>query len=241
MIRHNVHIGETIATILTDERFIPVAEAEIRRQRRLIEDYIEADPEFLATTNPHQPRAGAPEIVRRMCGAAAAADVGPMAAVAGAIAEFALKAMARAGATHAVVDNGGDLALLLSHSLTVGIFAGDAKIRDIGFRFPPRPGIFGVCASSGTVGHSLSFGRAEAAVAVAENVCLADAVATALGNAIQTPDEEHIKEAMQRLLIPGVEGLLVVIDDMLGACGDLPDIVNVRLAVEKISGVSVQP
>lgn len=242
MIRHLVRIDETIATILADERFIPVAEEEIRRQRRLIERYIEVDPDFLTATDPRSARDDAPPIVRRMCEAGAAADVGPMAAVAGAVAEFALRAMAHAGATHAVVDNGGDLALLISQPLTVGIFTGDAKVRDIGFRLQPRPGIFGIfgiCTSSGSVGHSLSFGRADAAVVVAENVCRADAAATALGNAIQMSDEEHIQDAMQRFMIPGIDGLLIVIDDMLGTCGDLPEIINIRMNMEIISGISI--
>ncbi|MCD4727427.1 MAG: UPF0280 family protein, partial [Pirellulales bacterium] len=199
MKRHGIRIGETIATVLADEQFIPPAESEIRRQRWLIEEYIETDPDFLTATDPHPAREDAPAIVRRMSEAGAKAGVGPMAAVAGAVAEFALRAMRDAGATHAVVDNGGDVAMLISRPLTVGIFTGPAKIRDIGFRLPPRPGIFGVCTSSGTVGHSLSFGRADAAVVVAENVCLADAVATALGNSIQTPDADHVRESMQRL------------------------------------------
>ena len=235
MKRHVVRIEETIATVLADEQFIPPAESEIRRQRRLIEEYIETDPDFPTATGPHPVREDAPAIVRRMSEAGAKAGVGPMAAVAGAVAEYALRAMRAAGATHAVVDNGGDVAMLISRPLTVGIFTGPAKIRDIGFRLRPRTGIFGVCTSSGTVGHSLSFGRADAAVVVAENVCLADAVATALGNSIQTPDAGHVRESMQRLLIEGVDGLLVVIDDMLGTCGDLPEIVNVRVDVDKIS------
>ena len=236
MIRHRLQIDETIATVLAEEQFIPVAETEIRRQRRLLENYIETDADFLTATDPHPARADAPEIVRRMCEAGKAVGVGPMAAVAGAIAEFALRAMALDGATHAAVDNGGDLALLISRPLTVGIFTGDAKIRDIGFRLQPRPGMFGVCASSGTVGHSLSFGRSDAAVVVAENVCLADAAATALGNAVQKPDEKHIQNAMRRLMIPGVDGLLVVIGDTLGAIGNLPEIARVRVDLENVSG-----
>ncbi len=235
MKRHVVRIEETIATVLADEQFIPPAESEIRRQRRLIEEYIEADPDFLTATDPYPVREDAPAIVRRMSEAGAKAGVGPMAAVAGAVAEFTLMAMRDAGATHAVVDNGGDVAMLISRPLTVGIFTGPAKIRDIGFQLPPRPGIFGVCTSSGSVGHSLSYGRADAAVVVAENVCLADAVATALGNSIQTPDADHVRESMQRLLIEGVDGLLVVMDDMLATCGDLPEIVNVHVDVDKIS------
>ena len=163
------------------------------------------------------------------------AGVGPMAAVAGAVAEFAVRAMADAGATHAVVDNGGDVAMILSRPLTVGIFTGPARIRDIGLKFQPRRGIFGVCTSSGTVGHSLSFGRADAAVVVAD-VCLADAVATALGNSIQRADAHHVRACIRtHCRIEGVDGLLTVVGDLLAAYGNLPEIVRVKMDVEKMS------
>ena len=235
MIRRLVRIGETIATVMADEPFVALAEVEIRRQRRALEDYISSDPDFLTAIEPRPARADAPPIVRRMAAAASRTGVGPMAAVAGAVAEFAVKAMADAGADHAVVDNGGDLALLLSHPLTVGIFAGQSQIRDIGFRLQPLQGIFGVCTSSGTVGHSLSFGRADAAVVVADDVCLADAAATALANSIQNENDEHIRSAMQRSLIEGIDGAMAIIGDAMGTVGNLPEIVNVRMDMEKIS------
>ncbi|MHB8055513.1 MAG: UPF0280 family protein [Candidatus Aminicenantales bacterium] len=230
MIRKVIRIRETIATVIAEEPYFPVVEAEIKKQRKSLEDYIRRDPEFRTTLEPHFVPPDAPPIVRRMAEAAAKAGVGPMAAVAGAVAEFALRAMAEAGATHGLVDNGGDIALLLERPVTVGIFTGPSSVKDIALRIEPRPGIFGICTSSGTVGHSLSFGKADAATAVSADVCLADAVATALGNAVKDEDETRLEETLAVLGgIEGVEGLLAVIGDTLAVWGDLPPLVRTRV------------
>jgi ApbE superfamily uncharacterized protein (UPF0280 family) len=168
----------------------------------------------------------APAVVRRMAAAAALAGVGPMAAVAGTIAQAVVEALAAAGTEHIVVDNGGDVVLRIDRPVTVGIFTGPAQVRDIGLRFEPRPGIFSVCTSSGTVGHSLSFGRADAAVAIAANGCLADAMATALGNRVAEASEEAVAAAIRATLSERVEGLLVVAGGQLGMGGKLPPLVR---------------
>ncbi|MCX6566081.1 MAG: UPF0280 family protein [Candidatus Aminicenantes bacterium] len=230
MSRQIIRIKETIATVVAEDVYIPVAEAEIRKQRALLEEYIRRDPEFRTTLEPHPVPPDAPPIVRRMAEAAVKAGVGPMAAVAGAVAEAALRAMIEAGATHALVDNGGDIALSIERPVTVGIFTGSSAVRDIGLRVEPRPGIFGICTSSGTVGHSLSFGRADAATVIAGNVCLADAVATALGNAVSDENETHLSETLASLgEVEGVEALLAIIGNTLAAWGDLPPIVRTRV------------
>lgn len=239
MKRYLLQVNETIATIIADERFIPIAEAEIIRQRSAIENYIREDPRFRTTLEPYPVRKDAPRIVRCMAEAGGKAGVGPMAAVAGAIAEFALKAMMEAGATHAIVDNGGDMAMTISQPVTMGIFTGDSKIKNLGLKFKPRPGIIGVCTSSGTVGHSLSFGQADAAIVISRDVCLADAMATALGNAIKDKNSARIEKAMNACFIEGIEGMMVIIDDIIGVCGNLPEILKIRMDIGKISQVKL--
>ena len=77
-----------------------------------------------------------------------------------------------------------------------------------------------VCTSSGTVGPSLSFGKADAAVVVARDACLADACATRLGNEIQRP--EDIAAAVELVCgIPGVVGALAVAGEACGAAGNI--------------------
>lgn len=229
--RRLVRMKETIAAIVAEPEFFPVAEAEIARRRQDIEAYVARDPRFLTALEPCEVAADAPAIVRQMADAAALVGVGPMAAVAGAIAECAVRAMVAAGAAHAIVDNGGDIAMCVARPVTVGIFAGPSPIRDLALRFKAGADPVSVCTSSGTVGHSLSFGCADAAVAIAGNAAVADAAATALGNAVRARDACAIEAAMAPLHAAGVSGMLVIIGDLLVASGELPEIV--RAAVDR--------
>lgn len=240
MERRLIHIKETIATVLAEESFIPAAEAEIARQRSALEEYLGRNPAFRDSLVPLGVPVDAPPIARRMAAAAARMGVGPMAAVAGAIAAAALEAMRTEGADQAVVDNGGDIALIAARPATIGIFAGPSPIRDIGFRVGPRPEPLGICASSGTVGHSLSFGRADAAVVVAPDPVLADAAATALGNAVTANDPALVADAMARLMTDGIEGMLVIIEDTLAVCGRVPEIVRVPVDPGRISTIRLR-
>lgn len=227
-----IRIKETIASITSEEAYIPVAEQEIGCQRKILEAYIFSRPDFLHALNPVDIEGDAPEIVRRMAEAAARVGVGPMAAVAGAISEFALRAMIRAGSKHAIVSNGGDIAMLLAEPAVVGIFTGPARIRNLGLKFSPGPRPIGVCTSSGTVGHSLSFGHADAAVVVSRDVCLADAAATALGNEAKVKDPSSLEHALRAAWVPGIQGMLVIMDDLMAMKGRIPEIVRARVTPE---------
>jgi len=235
VLRHFFRMKETIVTILSDGTFFLAAEAEIAIRRKHLEDYIRLYPLFASSLVPMAVPDGAPEIVRRMAAASAKAGVGPMASVAGALAEYALKAMIAAGARHAVVDNGGDIAMFIDRPVIVGLYAGPSRVRNLGLRFEPRNRIFGVCTSSSTVGPSLSFGRADAAVVISEDVMLADATATALGNALSQENPERIGETLDRLRLPGIEGLMAVMGNLVGTCGVLPEIIRARVDYDLIT------
>jgi len=235
LVQKRLHIKETIATVTAEERFLELAERAIVAARADIEAYIAEQPCFLTALEPLPIDMAAPGIARRMAAAAALAGVGPMAAVAGAIAQVAVETLVAAGARHVIVDNGGDLVMRIDRPVTVGIFTGPATIRDIALRFEPRPGIFSVCTSSGTVGHSLSFGCADAAMAIADNGCLADATATALGNRVREKSGEAIDRAIRESLADGIEGLLVVAGEHLGLGGKLPPLVRAAVDPRLIS------
>jgi uncharacterized protein len=235
LVRKRLRIRETFATVTAEERFLELAERSIAAARADIEATIAGQPRFLSSLEPLPIDMGAPGIARRIAAAAALAGVGPMAAVAGAIAQVTVEALVAAGARHVIVDNGGDVVLRIDRPVVVGIFTGPATIRDIALRCEPRPGIFSVCTSSGTVGHSLSFGCADAATVIAENGFLADAAATALGNCVREKTEQAIRTAIRESLLPEVEGVLVVAGKHLGVGGALPQIVRAPLDVEAIS------
>lgn len=188
-----------------------------------------------SSLEPLEPDEDAPEIARQMCIAAKNAGVGPMAAVAGAIAKAGVEAARLEGAKHCVVDNGGDIAMLLDHPVTIGILdrldSSDLPAVEI----PPTDGrILGLCTSSGIFGHSISFGRAEAATVMASDPMLADALATALGNACR--DGSSIQSALES--IAGIDDVLwamAIVDGRVGTLGKVPKMIRGRRDTKRVT------
>lgn len=189
-------------------------------ERRQLETYIAAHPEFLTSLAPWPEDPFAPPLVREMITAGVRAGVGPMAAVAGAIAARVGLALGSLS-DEIIVENGGDIFLRLHQPATVALYAGKSPLSGrVGLKIDPAGEPLGVCTSSGTVGHSFSFGRADAACVVAGNAALADAAATGLGNRV--PDPEAIAAALAWVAaIPEILGAVVVVGDKLGACGQV--------------------
>ena len=237
MNRHFLQIKETIAWIICEEKYFAIAKNEIQKQRDIIEEYIKENPEFKTSLTPLPVKDDAPEIIKEMSIATSKALVGPMAAIAGAIAYHGLKSMIESGAEHAIIDNGGDLALYIKEPVTIGIFTGPAKIKNIGLKILPQDKIMGICTSSGSVGHSLSFGKADAAIVISDDPVLSDAFATRLCNSIQNKNEDEISAIMQNLLTDELKGMITIIDDIMVLCGDIPEIVKVKMDIDKISKI----
>ncbi len=200
--------------------------AEIVRQRHILEDYIGCHPEFQRSLTPIELRADAPEIARHMAWAAERVGVGPMAAVAGAMAQCAAKAALAAGAEEAVVDNGGDIYLKAVEPVVVSLGTGTTKLADrLAFRIKPDETPLAICSSSGRMGHSMSLGRCDLATIVAKDAALADAAATQAANWVRTVDD--VDAALERIAsIEGVAGVLIVQDDRIGLAGRLPRLVR---------------
>jgi hypothetical protein len=203
---------------------VEAAKEAIGFHRSLLESYIRKDPYFQITLEPHSCPEDAPDVVRRMADASATMGLGPMSAVAGTIASLAVEAMVEAGASFALVDNGGDIAYVTNRQIVVGIYAGESAVKDVGFVLEPVDDVKGICTSSGTVGPSISFGMADAAVVFSENVSLADSAATALSNATD-PGKEAVEKAFKVLEgIGGINGALVVQGEYIGMWGNIPDL-----------------
>ncbi|UCH35631.1 MAG: UPF0280 family protein, partial [Armatimonadota bacterium] len=118
-----------------------------------------------------------------------------------------------------IVENGGDIWLHGNRERTVGVFAGASPVTGkLAVKLDAALMPCAVCTSSGTVGPSLSFGKADAAIAVAGSGALADAAATAVANAVKAADDVNAAlELAQR--IPGVLGIVIVVGTDLGAWG----------------------
>lgn len=196
--------------------------AEIVRQRELLEQYILLQPLFRTSLEPIGLLPGAPPIAERMAAAAAQTGVGPLAAVAGAIAQAAAEAALAGGATEAIVENGGDLYLASPQPLRVGIYAGPGSAFNcLAFEFTPEQLPLSLCSSSSLMGHSLSFGRCQLASVLAKDAPLADAAATLAGNLVRCAAD--IDPTLTRLLrIPGIQGAVIICEEKIGLGGNLP-------------------
>ena len=215
-----VHAQETDLFIQAHQNLEKIGRELALGCRGFIESYIAGCPEFLHALEPWKVQGPAPEIVRTMAWAGRMAGVGPMAAVAGAIAEC-VGAGLRAFSPEVVVENGGDIFLKVNEPVVIGIFAGNSPLSmKTGIRLQGRDNSFGVCTSSATVGHSLSFGKADAVCVISRSCALADAAATALCNQVRS--SKDISKVMKTgKNIQGIEGIVVVIGKDIGFWGNL--------------------
>ena len=200
---------------------------ELVRLRRLLEDYIDRQPEFQSSLLPIDLLPDAPEICARMAAAGRRCGVGPMAAVAGAVAEMCAEAALGAGAREAIVENGGDIFLAAADAVTVGLYAGDHPLSGrLALRIPPERLPLSVCSSSSRFGHSLSFGDCDLATIVARDCVLADAAATLAANSVKT--EADVEPVLERVMaISGIQAVLLIKGDRVGMAGDLPALARV--------------
>jgi ApbE superfamily uncharacterized protein (UPF0280 family) len=201
---------------------------EIVRQRHFLEDYIESHPAFLDSFEPVELLDGAPEVAQRMARAARLVGVGPMAAVAGAMAQCTAEAALMAGASEVIVENGGDIYLRAAEPVIIALNTGTAKLSNrLGFSLQPSDTPISICSSSGQMGHSTSLGTCDLATVVAKDAALADAAATQAANLVNS--EEDVNQALQRIAaFEVIFVILIVKNDRVGLAGKLPPLVKIH-------------
>jgi len=229
-------IGESSILVKTDLYAAAyIAFQTILKHTHQIKRYTQAYPEFLLALDPIPPNSDAPEAILRMSQAAESAGVGPMAAVAGALADLATEEMLKHGAKVAVVENGGEVSIRGDAEVDVAVYSGGSRLSGrLGFRILPDDLPLGLATSSATVGHALSFGFADSATVFAENSALADAAATAVCNAVDMKDvDASVRRGLDRAqTIEGVKGALIVRRDRVGTIGRLPKLISVNGSLE---------
>lgn len=219
LVGYRVVAGESDLQIYTATDQQQQASHWLRQCRQQLLDYIQLSSDFLTSLIPLPLRPAAPPIVRRMAAAAERVGVGPMAAVAGAVAEFVGERLC-AAAGEVLVENGGDIWLFGHQPRKVLVYAHQSPWSErVALQVRPN-GPLSVCASAGSFGHSLSFGRADAAVAISGDGALADATATAIGNLVKSAEDVSAALDFARR-VPGLLGCLVIIGDRLGVWGDV--------------------
>ncbi len=220
LISFNVVVKETDLYIRASRNLKSKALKLVLKYRDTLERYIERHPSFLTSLKPVPISEDAPRIVKSMSEAAEKVGVGPMASVAGAIAEFVGTELL-AFSPEVIIENGGDIYMKSLVKRIVGIHAGKSPLTGkIGLEIAGEDTPLGICTSSGTVGHSLSFGKADAVVVLSQSATLADAAATAIGNLIKQPGDilSGIELAKG---IEGLKGLLIIIDEKVGLWGEV--------------------
>ena len=229
LVKETFSYKDSNCTLIADKQEgIKVAEASIKRNRTQLETYIAANPKFGWTLKPF-PIPKNPLLARLMAKAGKKANVGPMAAVAGVIADLAVKDMIAARCEVAVVEDGGEVSAISNVPIDVAFAAGEEPLsRRFGFRLCEFP--VGVATSSGRFSHALSFGDAEAATIFCRDAGLADAAATAVGNVVKGEDSNV---GIQRGIdvaksIVGVEGVLIMYKGYVGTWGKIPQIIKIE-------------
>jgi ApbE superfamily uncharacterized protein (UPF0280 family) len=220
LVTFSVVVGETDLFISARANLKRKALRLVKKYRDTLEGYIERHPAFRDALEALPVDHDAPHIVKVMMDAALRTGVGPMASVAGSIAEFVGRALLDF-TPEIIVENGGDIYLKSLKNRVVGIYAGRSPMTgQIGLEIERAATPLGICTSSGTVGHSLSYGRADAVIALAGSAALADAAATAIGNVVKRPYD--IAAGLERARgIEGLRGVVIIVGGDMGFSGEV--------------------
>jgi uncharacterized protein len=223
---YEVKLKETDLFCCTKTDLTPLIEERILHYRYQLEEYIRQKPVFLESLAPVERDPFAPAIAKAMIEASTTIGVGPMACVAGAIAEFVGRDIASLS-DEFIIENGGDISMKTRRERTVVVYAKDSPYSGrIGIRAKPREEAFGLCTSSATVGPSLSLGRADAVCVLGSSALFVDGVATLVGNRVKKEDDiEAALEAGRQF--SEVTGMLIIMKSRMGAWGDI-DLVKVQ-------------
>lgn len=224
LISVHVQVKETDLHIQADRNVERRALELVLQYRLQLEEYIVRYPKFLSSLSPLPKDFTAPPLIQQMYDAARKAGVGPMAAVAGGLAEAVGRSLLRDGVKEIIVENGGDIFLVREEPAVIAIFAGESPLSNkVGLELSSS-GPWGICTSSGTVGHSLSMGTADSVTVVARSTHLADAAATRIGNEVgrDSNDKASVNGALKLAgEIEDITGVVVICGEILGAVGDV--------------------
>ncbi|MBM4240251.1 MAG: UPF0280 family protein [Euryarchaeota archaeon] len=231
MIKERIRIEETNILLKTDLVRHGLTDF-ILKERSKLKSYIRRNPGFLTTFEPLSlfSMEESPFIVKLMVRSGRIANVGPMAAVAGTISQLSMEYLRRKGARYVIVDNGGDIALKTNKDVITGLYAGSSSLSGkIGFKIKHGRTPMGICTSSGTVGHSISFGRADSVTVFADHASIADALATAIANeSLGEIDHDAVQRCLEKAenFKQYMRGVLVVVGEAAGTVGKIPHLIQ---------------
>ncbi|WP_409199507.1 UPF0280 family protein [Methanobrevibacter sp. DSM 116169] len=223
-----INLNETKISLKTDLTSYNLRDY-VQLLRNDINNYIKNNSQFLSSLKPININSNLP-IIDLMCEASKIADVGPIATVAGSIAEMSCEYLINLGSNYSIVDNGGDIALINDEKVVCGIYSGNEYLNtSIGFKLKSRKKPIGICTSSGKVGLSISFGSSESVTAISKKASYADGLATSIANAVNgTTSEDAINNAILKAekYKDYFEGVLIIKEDKVATIGKLPEMIS---------------
>ncbi len=228
MISERILINETNILLKTDLNDHNVYNFVLRQRMELI-NYIKNNNKFLISFEPVPVQKG-PHIAKIMAKASQIADVGPMAAVAGTISELSMYFLINNGAKHVILENGGDIALKVNKDVIMGLYAGSSSLSGrLGFKIKHEKTPMGICTSSGTVGHSISRGRADSVTVFADRASIADALATSIANEANGDlDSDAVQNCLDKAdnYKEYMRGTMIIVGESAGTIGKIPKLIE---------------
>ncbi|MFW9819835.1 MAG: UPF0280 family protein [Candidatus Thorarchaeota archaeon] len=231
---------ESDISIISDSKTaILKAKESFYFHRRNLERYVAKNRDFLSSLSPINVNTEF-QIINIMVKVANICDVGPMASVAGAIADLMVNSMKFQNPKEeitfppckvAVVENGGEISIDSENPITVALYAGENELNlNLGFLIRKEDCPIGIGTSSATIGHAISFGQADAVTIFARNAALADAAATKIGNIVKGTDvEKSINMGLDAIdEINGVLGAFISRENKVGKTGKLPKLIKIE-------------
>lgn len=229
-IKKHITIKESDVTIISEEdRFIQIAIDTLINERKTLELFIKKNPEFQTSFSPLK-FDEVPDVINRMLVASEIADVGPMAAVAGALADSMSEEINKKGAKISVVENGGEISIRSIEDIHIALYSLTTVLKaNIGFLYPGQSRPLGVGTSSGTFGHAFSYGQADTVTIFADNAAIADAAATKIGNNVRGNDiEGSIGKALEIVdSLEKVQGAFISRGKFVGKTGKIPELLSI--------------
>ncbi len=213
-----VKVKETDILVFAEKNLKKEIEEEVKKQREILERYIEIHPEFYFSFSPVEIESNE-EIIKLMSLSSKLTKTGPMASVAGAIAEIIGRKFLPQS-EQIFIENGGDIFLNLKNEVKIGIYAGKSPFSmKIGIKIKKENPV-GIATSSGTVGHSFSYGDADAVTVISNSSAFSDGAATYFGNLIKGKIDKQLIEK-QLNDFPFIEGMLIIRGEELFVWGKI--------------------
>ena len=222
----SLNYGDTHMNVYADYAVESDAYEFLIEQYGFLLKHINANPFFKTSFSPVNSVDDAPEIIVKMIEASSAADVGPMAAVAGTIAQLMGEFLLNDGATEVICDNGGDIFAYVKNETIVGVYSGGDGMDGFGFKIYEGDCPICICTSSDTVGHSISLGKADAVTVFSKEGAVADAFATKYANMIKCEKDIENVLGISRGY-KGISGVYIRGFGKVGLSGKLPPLIHI--------------